>query len=70
MTDTTCNQSYAYYAHKVEREGLTIGALLARWHERWQSRRHLASLDQDALDDIGLSPAEARREADKPFWRV
>lgn len=70
MTDTTCSQSYAHYAHQVEQDGQTIGALVARWHERWLSRRHLANLDADALNDIGLSPADARREANKPFWQA
>lgn len=33
-----------------------------------QSRHRLGQLDTKALRDIGLSPAEANREAQKPIW--
>ena len=33
-----------------------------------RSRRALARLDKDALRDIGISKAEADKEAQKPFW--
>ena len=32
------------------------------------SRQRLAQLDARALRDIGLSPAQANREAEKPIW--
>lgn len=39
----------------------------------WQFRRHtrhaLADLDADRLNDIGLTPDEAQREASKWMWR-
>lgn len=31
-------------------------------------RRSLAKLSRSALDDIGVSEAQAMREAHKPFW--
>ena len=34
----------------------------------WRQRRDLARLDDRALDDIGLSRTEARREARRPIW--
>ena len=37
-----------------------------RWH---QERRHLLSLDDHMLRDIGLSRDDVAREVDKPFWR-
>ena len=43
--------------------------VLARWSERAQSRRALLSLDDRMLSDIGVSRADAYREADTPFWR-
>ena len=43
--------------------------LLRAWHERDRSRRALELLDDYMLKDIGLSPADAIREAAKPFWR-
>ena len=33
-----------------------------------QSRHKLAQLDAKALRDIGLSPADANREAQRPIW--
>ncbi len=36
----------------------------------WRSRRHLESLDDRALKDIGLTRAEAASEATRPIWDV
>ncbi len=44
--------------------------LLLTWHERARQRRHLRSLDDHMLRDIGLSRADLEVEADKPFWRL
>jgi uncharacterized protein YjiS (DUF1127 family) len=43
--------------------------LLLAWHERGRQRRHLRSLDDHMLRDIGLSRADVESEADKPFWQ-
>lgn len=43
-----------------------------RWMERRRQRRQLgelADLNNYLLKDIGVSQAEALREAAKPFWR-
>ncbi|MBY8976285.1 DUF1127 domain-containing protein [Rhodobacteraceae bacterium NNCM2] len=53
--------------------GLSISGVLAQiaiWRERAESRARLAQLTQEQLDDIGVSAAEADREASKPFWRA
>ncbi len=42
---------------------------LLTWQDRMEQRAALGRLDARMLKDIGLSPADARREADKPFWR-
>lgn len=42
---------------------------LAVWFERSRQRRALAKLDDRMLRDIGVSRADANREAEKPFWR-
>jgi uncharacterized protein YjiS (DUF1127 family) len=50
-----------------------LARLLARlgtWRRRWQEREELARLDERGLRDIGVSPAQARLEANKPFWRA
>jgi uncharacterized protein YjiS (DUF1127 family) len=44
--------------------------ILLTWQERAVQRHALASLEPRMLDDIGLSRADAWREASKPFWRA
>ncbi len=54
-----------------EKDGLArFLATLGRWRRRMREREQLARLDERALRDIGVSPAQARVEADKPFWRA
>jgi uncharacterized protein YjiS (DUF1127 family) len=43
--------------------------LIARWIDRARQRQALAALDDRELRDIGITRAEAAREAGKPFWR-
>lgn len=40
----------------------------ASWLEVRRQRRHLLSMSDAMLRDIGLSRADAEREADRPFW--
>ncbi len=39
-----------------------------RWAARARQRQDLAALDAHLLNDIGVTPGEAAREAAKPFW--
>jgi len=43
---------------------------LGAWIERSRQRRRLAELNDAALKDIGLTRADVRIEANKPFWVV
>jgi uncharacterized protein YjiS (DUF1127 family) len=43
--------------------------LIALWRRRAQERQELTAMDERDLRDIGISRLDARREADKPFWR-
>ena len=43
--------------------------LLVSWRRRATDRRHLLTLDDGLLRDIGLSRADVESEAGKPFWR-
>ena len=36
----------------------------------WKSRRDLAKLAPEMLDDIGVTKLEATRESDRPLWDV
>jgi uncharacterized protein YjiS (DUF1127 family) len=41
---------------------------LLRWQEVARQRRALLAFSDDMLKDIGISRAEAEREAHRPFW--
>ena len=52
--------------------GSILGSILAStlgWIVVSRQRRALAELDKRLLQDIGISSADARHEAQKPFWR-
>ncbi len=55
---------------RLARLPLAILETVLVWQERDQQRRHLAALDDRLLSDIGISRADAAREAAIPFWRV
>ncbi|MCP5151953.1 MAG: DUF1127 domain-containing protein [Ectothiorhodospiraceae bacterium] len=44
-------------------------AAIGRWGARLAEREHLVGLDRRLLRDVGLTRADAVREASKPFWR-
>ena len=46
-----------------------IGQLLVFWAARSRQRRALSRLDTRLLRDIGVNHYDAKREAEKPFWR-
>jgi len=49
--------------------GLEHGlAMLDNWYRRYCQRQALRGLDDHMLTDIGITRAEADREARKPFW--
>ena len=43
---------------------------LARWWRVRRERQKLLELSDHLLRDIGVTDAEARREAARPFWDV
>ena len=54
----------------IARRTRTILSRLAEWQERSEQRKHLAGMNERMLKDIGISRADAAREANKPFWRA
>lgn len=66
MTMTTCNPTVR--AIKNQRPSafrLIVLAIAAH-----KQRRALTKLDADALNDLGLSHADVKSEASRPFWDV
>lgn len=47
-----------------------VVALVRLWRRRSRERAQLAALSPQLLRDIGITPSEARREAEKPFWQA
>lgn len=43
--------------------------LIGFWYARARQRQQLAKLTDTQLRDIGVSRAQALREASKPFWK-
>ncbi|MFE0756035.1 DUF1127 domain-containing protein [Inquilinus sp. NPDC058860] len=43
---------------------------LLDWQDRERQRRHLSSLDDHVLADVGLSHSDVEAEIRKPFWRA
>ncbi len=54
---------------RVSRPRPVLKALVTRL-ALWRSRRDLARLDARALDDIGITPEAAEREARLGIWDV
>ncbi len=59
----------------VARSGLVRGfrsilSRLAEWRERSEQRKHLAAMSDRMLKDVGITRADAVREASKPFWQA
>ena len=47
-----------------------LGDYLVRLWQSHRERQSLAELDPRLLRDIGLEPAAAAREIERPFWRL
>lgn len=66
--DRTAFNRISYFGPASVFQG--IFATLSTWHDRSRERSHLARLEPHMLKDIGLRPADLRREIAKPFWQA
>lgn len=46
-----------------------FAAVIVAWERRARERFTLGEMSEHMLKDLGISRVDARREADKPFWR-
>ena len=49
---------------------IRLAGLVAIWERRARERRALGEMSEHILKDLGISRVDARRESEKPFWRV
>jgi uncharacterized protein YjiS (DUF1127 family) len=63
--------NYRATANRVAISPVLFGLIgtIAVWIVRRRQRWALAELDKHLLNDVGLSPQQARRESAKPFWK-
>lgn len=70
LTHIENNQSVPFKPTKQEDK--IIRKLLNKinlWRQNSRTRATLATLDNDALKDIGISRVDALQESNKPFWQ-
>lgn len=53
---------------RPELRALRVTLPLGAWVRVARERRALAQMDERRLRDLGIDPAEAVREAARPFW--
>ena len=68
MIDTAFSLPNAHSTRPASLSGLT--SLIRAMAELRRQRRALARLDTDQLADLGLTRAQALREAARPFWQL
>ena len=56
--------------HPLARLVLRLPQTVGAWDQRRRTRADLRGLDAHMLQDIGLNWADAKSEAEKPFWRA
>lgn len=68
MTDSVSDRSFARFGTIRRAARILIHTVFVRWPQRRRQRMALLQLSDDHLKDIGVTPAEARGEAGRPFW--
>ena len=68
MTDASSTRSVARFRAIRRAADLLIRTVFVRWPQRRRQRMALLQLSDEHLKDIGVTPAEARNEASRPFW--
>lgn len=48
---------------------VALTVTLVTWQLRHRTRANLGNMPDYMLRDIGMTPMDARLEAEKPFWR-
>ncbi len=73
MTRTLQNQSLSQLMAAprlplVAALAIGFARVVTTWDTRHRTRNSLKHLDNHLLEDIGVTPAQAYKEATRPFW--
>ena len=66
FTQTAATQPLRLFAQWA----IAFAATVTLWERRAKTRKALADLDQARLQDVGISPEEARDEIRKRYWNA
>ena len=54
----------------ISQWAIQVANTVVTWSDRYKTRRPLSTMSYALLEDIGVTPEQAKREAAKPFWRA
>ena len=66
LTQTAATQPLPLFAQWA----IAFAATVTLWERRAKTRKALADLDHARLQDVGISPEEARDEIRKRYWNA
>ena len=69
MTTISLTASQTVTLRRRADRPINLRTALARAWRNFTTRRDLADLDDRMLQDLGISRAQARFEANRPIWR-
>lgn len=64
-----CSQGLFFCEKKPKFRFRQALKLVRFWIDRSRQRKHLATLDDRLLKDIGYSRSQVQKEISKPFWK-
>lgn len=75
MTHATHTSSLSYLGQQSALSPLAtfavhLAVVVTKWSERRRTRMQLKDLDDHLLWDIGIDRATARKEANRPYWKM
>ncbi len=54
----------------ISQWAIQLANTIVMWNDRYITRRPLSTMPYALLEDIGVTPEQAKLEAAKPFWRA
>ena len=64
-----CSQGLSIFEKEPKFKFRHVLKVVRFWMDRSRQRKHLATLDDRLLKDIGYSRSQVQKEISKPFWK-